>query len=148
MWLQSFLAPSQPQKHIPSRAPFAKDRREEINELQALTFYDAPANDAQTIVAPPKYLFIDFTLFFLLRKNHQKFSVPRRKSKSCKSPETRFPKVSRRSEPSSWGKRPFETFAVRQFMEIGMNGIALLDVIDGYKIDTATSTSTSTSTWL
>ena len=28
--------------------------------------------------------------------------------KTCKSPETRFPKVSRRSEPCSRGKRPFE----------------------------------------
>ena len=32
----------------------------------------------------------------------------RRKMKHCKSPETRFAKVSRRSEPCSRGKRPFE----------------------------------------
>ena len=36
------------------------------------------------------------------------FFFRRRKMKCSKSSETRFPKVSRRSEPSSRGKRPFE----------------------------------------
>ena len=34
--------------------PFAKDRREKINELQAMTFDDGPATDAQRVTAPPK----------------------------------------------------------------------------------------------
>ena len=40
--------------------PFAKDRNEKINELQAITFDDRRACDAETSVAPPKHLLIDF----------------------------------------------------------------------------------------
>ena len=90
--------------------PFAKDRIDKINALRAITFHDAPASDAQTIVAPPKHLVIDFTPIFCDKKASKLF-VRRRKIKSCKSPETRFPKVSRRSEPSSGCKQPFEIFA-------------------------------------
>ena len=52
--------------------PFAKDRREKINELQALTFDEESAYDAQKIVAPPKHLFIEFTPNFFSGKNHHK----------------------------------------------------------------------------
>ena len=50
------------------------------------------------------------------KKNPKKFPKKffrRRKIESCKSSETRFPEVSRRSEPSSRGERTFE---VRIFM--------------------------------
>ena len=41
--------------------PLAKGRIEKINVLRAMTFDDGRASDAQTIVAPPKHLVIDFT---------------------------------------------------------------------------------------
>ena len=50
--------------------PFAKDRREKINELQAMIFDEESANEAQKILAPPKNLFIDFTPIFF-KKNRQ-----------------------------------------------------------------------------
>ena len=34
--------------------PFAKDRREKINELQAITFDDESASDDEKCLAPPK----------------------------------------------------------------------------------------------
>ena len=55
--------------------PFAKDRREKINELQAMIFDEESANDAQKILAPPKNLFIDFTPIFFLKKNRQNMFV-------------------------------------------------------------------------
>ena len=47
-------------------------------------------------------------LFFLDRMFSPIFFFRRRKIKRRESSETRFPKFSRRSEPSSRGKRPFE----------------------------------------
>ena len=89
---------------------FTKGRRNKINEPKAMIFTNGRACDAQTSVAPSKHLLIDFTpnLFTI---NITYFFFRRRKMKCCKSSETRFPKVSRRSEPSSGGKRPFEIFA-------------------------------------
>ena len=52
--------------------PFAKDRREKINELQALTFDEESAYDAQKNVALPKHLFIEFAPIFFSGKNHHK----------------------------------------------------------------------------
>ena len=78
------IIPSQPQgaSHFRSKVkvkntksvfyPFAKDRREKINELQALTFDEESAYDAQKIVAPPKHQFIEFTPNFFSGKNHHK----------------------------------------------------------------------------
>ena len=51
--------------------PFAKELSPKINELQAITFDQESASDAQTIVAPPKHLFIDLTQF-LSKKHEQK----------------------------------------------------------------------------
>ena len=39
--------------------PFIKARNEKINELQAITFYDKRASDAQTRLAPPKRQFLE-----------------------------------------------------------------------------------------
>ena len=72
-----------------------------------MTFDDGRATEAQTIVAPPKHLFIDFTPKLFCEKYHQCF-FRRRKMKCCKSSETFLAKVSRRSEFCSGGKMPFE----------------------------------------
>ncbi len=72
-----------------------------------MIFDEESASDAQTIVAPPKNLFIDFTQFFFEKKSPK--HIFRRPNMKCReSSETRFGKVSRQSEPCSRGKRPFE----------------------------------------
>ena len=90
--------------------PLAKEVSPKINALEAITFYDERASDAQTCLAPPKRQFLEnknwppkFSEIVLVQNVFQ-----RRKMKSCKSSETRFAKVSRRSELCSGGKRPFE----------------------------------------
>ena len=87
--------------------PFSKEVSPKINPLRAITFYDERANDALKFIAPPKPHFfekiIGFGQFVFPKKK-----IQRRKIKSCKSSETRFAKVSRRSELCSGGKRPFE----------------------------------------
>ena len=88
--------------------PFATDRREKINELQAMIFDEESANEAQKILAPSKNLFIDFTPIFFLKNKSPKHVCRRPKMKCRESSETRFGKVSRQSEPCSRGKRPFE----------------------------------------
>ena len=40
--------------------------------------------------------------------------------KTCKSPETHFPKVSRRSEPCSGGKRPFDVSKKNRNSRVGV----------------------------
>ena len=93
--------------------PFIKARNEKINELQAITFRDLSATSAETGLAPPKRAKRQKKKKIFQKRFSKNFG--RRKIKSCKSSETCFPKVSRRSEPSSGGKRPFEifTFCVR-----------------------------------
>ena len=71
-----------------------------------MIFDEESANEAQEILAPPKNLFIDFTLFFFEKTPKRIFRPP--KMKCRESSETRFGKVSRQSEPCSRGKRPFE----------------------------------------
>ena len=86
--------------------PITEEVSLKINELQAITFYEESASDAQKFIAPPKCHFLEtknLPAFSVLKKKLQ-----RRKMKSCKSSETRFAKVSRRSEPCSRGKRPFK----------------------------------------
>ena len=87
--------------------PLAKDRREKINELQALIFDEESASDAQKFIAPPKWPVLDFMSDFFAKKIVKIF-FRRRKMKRRESSETRFPKVSCQSEPSLSGKRPFE----------------------------------------
>ena len=53
--------------------PLAKGRTEKINALRAMTFDDGRASDAQTIVAPPKHLFIDFTPHFFEKTSAKNF---------------------------------------------------------------------------
>ena len=53
-WLKSFLAENQAEKSSVPFLPFTKDRRVKINELQAITFDEESASDAQRLLAPPK----------------------------------------------------------------------------------------------
>ena len=79
--------------------PLPRIIEKKINELQAMIFDEESASDAQKFLAPPKRGILE-------KKNDAKFffKVPicfrRRKMKCRESSETRFPKVSRRSEPS------------------------------------------------
>ena len=83
--------------------PSAKDRNElNIGEI-VVTFQDASAHYAQKIVAPPKRRKHEKTLrLFEAVKTRHKFFFRggcRRKMKCGESSETRFAKVSGRSEP-------------------------------------------------
>ena len=105
-WLKSFSVPSLGFRHILSHLPLLqgslpKNKGSWGNNFSRRTCLRGLKNHSpfKTSLSwkknrPPK-------LFF------QK-SFRRRKIKSCKSSETRFAKVSRRSEPCSTGKRPFE----------------------------------------
>ena len=78
------IIPSQPQgaSHFRSKVkvkntksvfyPFAKDRREKINELQALVFDEESASDAQKFPAPPKLMILEKKLtpiFYEIQKS-------------------------------------------------------------------------------
>ena len=54
-----FGAKSRVSTHIESFKPFSKEVSPKINELQAITFFDARANAEKTIVAPPKLHFVE-----------------------------------------------------------------------------------------
>ena len=104
-----FGAKSRLPTHIESFTPSPRKSPQKINELQAITFYDARANAEKKFVAPPKPNFFEKkSTPKIFEKTLSEIFCRRRKMKSCKSSETRFAKVSRRSEPCSGGKRPFE----------------------------------------
>ena len=63
--------------------------------------------DVQKSLAPPKSVKNDEIPKKKSEKKSQ-FLFRRQKIENCKSSETRFPEVSRRSELSSWDKRAFE----------------------------------------
>ena len=86
--------------------PSAKDRREKINELQAIIFDKKTASDAQKFLAPPKRRILEkkSTPIYFRKK------IGRWKMKCRESSETRFPKVSLWSEPCSRGKRPLKVW--------------------------------------
>ena len=75
-----------------------------------MTFYDASANTYQKLIPPPKGHFFEKIVDSenILQNVFPKQSFRRRKMKSCKSAETRFAKVSRRSEICLAVERPFE----------------------------------------
>ena len=77
-----------------------------MNELQAITFDEESASDGQKFIALPKRHFFEKKSF--LKNKSPKNSFGRRKMKCRESSETRFPKVSRQSEPCSRGERPIE----------------------------------------
>ena len=56
--------------------PFSKEVSPKINELQAITFYDRHASDAQTCLAPPKRQFLENKIFHPNTKWLKSFLVP------------------------------------------------------------------------
>ena len=52
------MVKNQPKTRVYHFYPFAKDRREKINELQAITFDEESASDTQNILAPPKCMIL------------------------------------------------------------------------------------------
>ena len=115
-----FLLKIKPKNRLYHFYPFAKVRREKINELQAMTFDEESANDAHTAVAHPKHQFIGFTPKISFDENFAQKDFGRRKMKCWESSETRFGQVSCRSEPCSGGKRPFEVSKKKiEFAQVG-----------------------------
>ena len=100
------------------------DLRKGVSEAK----FDAEADfDVKKCLAPPK----SAENHEKPKKNCEKFSEKnfrRQKIESCKSSETRFPEVSRRSERSSRGERKIFCRATRR-----------LNSIDGYKRNVAIS---------
>ena len=109
-----FLAKSHEKNRNCLFYPSAKGRRRLKPIVRAMNFRGASAGDVQKFTAPPKQavcwfsgvggsskIFSDqnFCRFFFFR---------RRKMKCRESSETRFPKVSCQTEPSSGGKRIFK----------------------------------------
>ena len=148
-WYKSFLALSQRPKHKLSRLPFAKDRREKITPLRAMTFDDGRASEAQTIVAPPKHLLIEKSTKFCGKKSPiffsdvEKWNVANRLNRV-------FPKFrADRSHPrgvngrlkfSHFERRERRTFKVYQKVYYSCPGtLRSRIVIDGYKIDATIS---------
>ena len=64
--------------------PFAKDRREKINELQALVFDDQSASDAQKFLAPPKLVILEKN-FWQKRENVKKCRKCSKKSENVRT---------------------------------------------------------------
>ena len=89
--------------------PFSKEVSPKIRALRAITLKDASANADQKFIAPPKpHFLLQKSAPEIFAKISSKKHFRRRTMKSCKLSKTRFAKVSRRSEPCSGGKRPFE----------------------------------------
>ena len=92
--------------------PSAKSRTELKLGLSGVVFRGRRASGAQKFIVPPKRRVLDSTSdFFANFFRH--FFFRRRKMKCRESSETRFGQVSRRSEPSSRGKRPLKVCRVR-----------------------------------
>ena len=87
--------------------PSAKSRTELKLSSLGVVFRGRRASGAQKFIAPPKRLVLDLTVDSF-QNVFVNFVFRRRKTKCWESSETRFPKVSWRSEPSLRGKRPFE----------------------------------------
>ena len=108
-WLKSFLVPSPGFRHILSRLPLLqgsllKNKGSWGNNFLRRICWGGSKSHSSSKTSPfqkkkwpPK--------IFAKKKQKQN---RRRKTKNCKSSETRFAKVSRRSELCSRGKRPFK----------------------------------------
>ena len=88
----NFWSKINPKNKVYHFYPFAKDRKEKISELQAITFDDEYANDAQTGAAPPKPEICKEKPNFLMSKYDLK-NCWCREMKRGESSETRFGKV-------------------------------------------------------
>ena len=109
-WLKSFLVPSQRFRHILSRLPLLQGSLPKNKGSSGNDFLRRICQRGLKIHSPSKtsLLWTKKSTPKILAKNSSQFFFQRRKMKSCKSSETRFAKVSRRSELCSRGKRPFE----------------------------------------
>ena len=88
--------------------PLSKEVSPKVRAVRAITFYNGSANADQKFTAPPKrHFFLNhwFWKCFAILFPNKVFR--RRKMKSCESSETRFAKVSRRSELCSRGRSKF-----------------------------------------
>ena len=109
-WLKSFLVPSPGFRHILSRLPLLqgslpKNKGSWGNNFLRRICWGGSKSHSSSKTSP--FQKKNGPRRFLQKKNPKK-KFRRRKMKNCKSSETRFAKVSRRSEPCSGGKRPFE----------------------------------------
>ena len=101
--------------------PSAKSRIELIIKTSGVICRGASAHHVQKAIAPPKRHFLEKKnqLENVLNKTSSKSFFGRRKIECRESSETRFPKVSRRTEPSSGCKRLFKVcknlFGVEQW---------------------------------
>ena len=87
-----------------------------------MTRYDASPYADQKIIAPPKLQFLEKKIGpeNFRKKKKPKKKIQRRKMKNCKSSETCFAEVSRRSELCSGGKRPFEVSKKNRNSRVGV----------------------------
>ena len=114
-WLKSFSVPSLGCRHILSRLPLLQGSLPKNKGTSGNNFLRRTCQRGKKNGSSSK------TSFFgkknstpkIFEKKLSKKKIRRRKMKSCKSSETRFAKVSRRSEPCSGGKRPFENVIIR-----------------------------------
>ena len=103
--------------------PSAKGRRRLKPIVRAMNFRGASAIDVRKFTAPPKQAVCQFSGLegvrnFFLTNIFVDFFFRRRKMKCRGSSETRFPKVSGQTEPSSGGKRIFKVCKKSDFSEI------------------------------
>ena len=104
--LKSFLAESREKNRNYLFYPSAKSRRELKIKTLGVTFRGASAYYVQKSIAPQKQAVCRFSDENFFDENFHQKILPkkffrRRKMKCWESSETRFPKVSRRSEPFS-----------------------------------------------
>ena len=131
-WLKSFSVPSQGFRHILSSLPLRQGSLPKNKWTTGNNF--STSQRGKKMVAPPKpHFFEKKSTPKIFEKILSNFFFRRRKMKSCKSSETRFAKVSRRSELCSRGKRPFKV-SQKSFRGASRNR----NIIHGYKINTAT----------
>ena len=101
-----FWAKSQEKNRNRLVYPSTKNHRELNFGMSGVVFRDRSAGDAQKCTAPPNRHFTCFVMTFkILRKFHPKKTFWHRKVKCRESSETRFAKVSGRTEPCLRGKR-------------------------------------------
>ena len=100
-WLKSFSVPSLGFRHILSRLPPRQGSLPQNKRIRGNNFLRRTCQWRSNLPGSSKTL-----VSWKQKLTSKKFEIW--KMKSCKSSETRFAKVSRRSELCSGGKRPFE----------------------------------------
>ena len=115
-WLKSFLVPGPLFRHKLSRLPLRQGSLPKNKPTSGNNFWRRICQWRSKIPGssetPVSWKKKSSTKIFW-KKNHPKLFFRCRKMKRWESSETRFGQVSRRSEPSSRGKRPFKVCRVR-----------------------------------